>query len=129
MDPLQPQQFLQPRDLVLLTEITVYLLPSRLTSDVQDLTSSFLNTAIPTLTVQEVISIVNYVGCEASFTALQDFTLGTETFSADPIVVTVPDELTTFTITWNYPTATLTNLFTLGTVAEVVRRGNDSAEC
>lgn len=121
MGSLRQQQVLQGPS-VLLMEITVYLLPiSKLTSDNQDLTSSFLNTAIPTLTVQEFITIVDNIGCLPSFTALQDFTIGEETFAADPIVVTVPDELTTFTITWNYPTATITDLFTIGTVAEVVK--------
>jgi hypothetical protein len=70
--------------------------------------------------VQEAITVANDVDCEPSFTAMQDFVIGDETFSAESMVITVPDELTTFTVTWQYPTVTLTDLFTLGSLVEVV---------
>jgi hypothetical protein len=87
--------------------------------DNQDLTSSFLNTAVPTLTVDVSVSI-SFVPCIDTFTAEQFVTIGSATFAAAPTVVTLPDTPTTIFFALEYPDATLTDLYTDGNVAVLV---------
>lgn len=69
--------------------------------------------------MERVVSVVA-LPCISTFTAEAFVTIGPATFSAVPTVVSLPEGLTTLFFAFEYPDATLTNLFTDGNVAVLV---------
>ena len=98
--------------------------PQLVSPNIQDLTTYFLNPAQRTLTIQDTITNEVFSGCAepvTSFIASQEVIIAGETFYAPPVVVTVPGEVGgTFVATFMYPSLTVADIPTIGTVVEVV---------